>query len=92
MKKILLAMVMLAFLAGCSGPADQDQKSSQKATPQEQTAAHQHFMKDFGKMRNTKPTSWNELARKSPQELKEQAAKAQKRIDADIKELKEGQK
>ena len=89
MKKILLATVMLAFLAGCSGPADQDQKSSQKATPQEQTAAHQHFMKDFGKMRKTEPMkTWpgGESKKERDRIIKE----TQKQLNADMKEFKEG--
>ena len=90
MKKILLAVVMLAFLAACSGPSDTDQKSSQKAIPKDQAATHEHLMKDFGKKRVSTPTSWGELAKKSPEELKEQAAKAQKQLDIAIKNLKEG--
>ena len=89
MKKILLATVMLAFLAGCSGPADQDQKSSQKATPREQTAAHNHLMKDFGKMRKTEPMkTWP--GGKSREETINEMNKAGKRVNAAIKNLKEG--
>ena len=89
MKKILLAVVMLAFLAACSGPTDQDQKSSQKVAPKDRAAAHNHLMKDFGKMRNTKPMqTWP--GGKSREETIKEMNKAQKRVDAAIKNLKEG--
>lgn len=91
MKKILLAVVMLAFLAACSGPTDQDQKSSQKVAPKDRAAAHNHLMKDFGKKSTGVPLTWKDLG-KSKKEIEKGIEEAQKRIDADIRNLKEEQK
>ena len=91
MKKILLAVVMLAFLAACLGPSDTDRKSSQKVAPKDRAAAHNHLMKDFGKKRVTNPMqTWP--GGESREETIKEIKKTQKQLDADIKELKEGQK